>query len=105
MPDVGNLPEPLHSSPVDLTKHWSVLAQTKAEFKASGKSGIVILEDPTVEYRAKLTAFLARFNTKWDMQKPYLVIEHATQAEALFNLALKAGLRAELIVPTVPEGR
>jgi hypothetical protein len=47
MPDVGNLPEPLHSSPVDLTKHWNVLAQTKAEFKASGRSGIVLLENPT----------------------------------------------------------
>jgi hypothetical protein len=48
-----------------------------------------------------LTAFLAKFNnTKWDMKKPYLVIEHATQAEALFNLVLKAGLKAELITST-----
>jgi len=103
MPDVGDLPEPLLSSAVDLMKHWSVLAQTKAEFKAAGRSGIVILDDPTDEYRAKVTAFLAKFNTKWDMKKPYLVIEHATQAEALFNLALKAGLRAELVVPTAPK--
>jgi hypothetical protein len=103
MTDAGNLPEPLHSSPVDLTKHWNVLAQTKAEFKASGRTGIVLLEDPTPEYRAKLTAFLAKFNHKWDMNKPYLVIQHDTEAEALFKLALKAGLRAELIVPTPPE--
>jgi hypothetical protein len=103
VPDVGNLPEPLHSTPVDLTKHWSVLAQTKAEFKASGRSGVVLLEDPTDEYRAKLTAFLAKFNTTWDMKKPYLVIEHETEAKALFDLAIKAGLRAELIVPTAPE--
>lgn len=98
MPDAGNLPEPLHSTEVDLTKHWTVLDQTKAEFKASGRSGIVLFEDPTVEYRAKLTAFLAKFNTKWDMAKPYLVIEHATEAPALYALVLKHGLRAELIL-------
>jgi hypothetical protein len=102
--DVGNLPEPIHSTPVDLTKHWNVLAQTKAEFKASGRTGIVLLEDPTPEYRAKLAAFLARFNHKWEMKKPYLVIEHETEAKALFDLAIKSGLRAELIVPTAPEG-
>ena len=27
-------------------------------------------------------AFLAKFDTKWDMKKPYLVIEHSTQAKA-----------------------
>jgi hypothetical protein len=37
------------------------------------------------------------------MKKPYLVIEHETEAKALFDLAIKAGLRAELIVPTAPE--
>ena len=101
MPDVGNLPEPTHSAELDLEKHWSILDQTKAEFKKSGRSGVVILSDPDVEYSAKLTAFLAKFNnTKWDMKKPYLVIEHATQAEALFNLVLKAGLKAELITST-----
>jgi hypothetical protein len=101
MPDVGNLPEPIHSAELDLEKHWSILDQTKAEFKKSGRSGVVILSDPDVEYGAKLTAFLAKFNnTKWDMKKPYLVIEHATQAEALFNLVLKAGLKAELITST-----
>jgi hypothetical protein len=36
------------------------------------------------------------------MKKPYLVIEHETQARALFDLAIKAGLRAELIVATAP---
>jgi hypothetical protein len=101
LPDVGNLPEPIHSTLVDLEKHWSVLDQTKAEFKKSGRSGVVIINHPTDEYRGKLTAFLARFdNTKWDMKKPYLVIEHATQAEALFNLVIKAGLKAELITGT-----
>jgi hypothetical protein len=108
MPDVGPLPEPLHSSPVDLEKHWSILDQTKAEFKASGRSGVVIIIEPDDEYRAKLTAFLAKFNTKYDMskpmQKPYLVIEHATEAQALYNLVLKSGLKAELIAPSPPFG-
>jgi hypothetical protein len=98
MPNVGDLPEPLHSTPVDLKVHWTVLDQTKAEFKKSGRSGVVIFNDPDDEYRAKLSALLAKFDTQWNMKKPYLVIEHATQAEALFKLALAAGLRAELIL-------
>jgi hypothetical protein len=75
------------------------LYQTKAEFKKSGRSGVVIIVDPDDEYRAKLTAFLAKYdtNTKWDMAKPYLVIEHATQAEALSKLVLESGLKAELV--------
>jgi len=36
------------------------------------------------------------------MQKPYLVIEHATEAQALYNLVLKSGLKAELITPPPP---
>jgi len=82
------------------------LDQTKAEFKASGRSGVVIIIEPDDEYRTKLIAFLARFNTKYDMskpmQKPYLVIEHATEAQALYNLVLKSGLKAELITPPPP---
>src|SRR5260370_3018556 len=98
MPDVGNLPEPIHSTPLDLEKHWTILEQTKAEFKRSGRSGVIILNDPSDEYREKVTAFLAKFNnTRWDMKKPYLVIEHATQAKALYDLVIKAGLRAELV--------
>jgi len=102
MPEIGPLPEPLNSSPVDLSKHWTVLDQTKAEFKASGRSGIVIYVEAEEAYRDKLAAFLARFNTTMDLKKPfvkpYLVIEHATQAKELFDLAIKSGLRAELIL-------
>lgn len=102
MPDIGPLPEPLNSSPVDLTKHWSILDQTKAEFKASGRSGVVIYVEPDDAYREKLAAFLAKFNTKMDMGKPgvkpYLVIEHSTQAKELHDLAVKSGLKAELVV-------
>lgn len=100
MPDIGPLPEPINSTPLDLTAHWSILDQTKAEFQTSGRSGVVIIVDPDDEYRAKLTAFLAKCGTntkKWDMAKPYLVIEHATHAEALFKLVLEAGLKAELV--------
>ena len=72
MPEIGPLPEPLKSSPVDLTRHWSILDQTKAEFKASGRSGVVIYVEPDDAYREKLTAFLAKFNTGMDMSKPGL---------------------------------
>jgi len=102
MPDIGPLPEPLNSSPVDLTKHWSILDQTKAEFKASGRSGVVIYVEPEDEYRAKLTAFLAKFKTKMELTKaftkPYLVIEHETQAKQLYDLVLASGLKAELVL-------
>lgn len=98
MPNIGPPPEPINSAPVDFSKHWSILDQTKAEFKNSGRSGIVIIIEPDDAYKAKLTAFLAKFNTPptWNDAKPYLVIEHATQSEALFNLALASGLKAEL---------
>jgi hypothetical protein len=102
MPEIGPLPEPLNSSPVDFEKHWSILDQTKAEFKASGRSGVVIYVEADDAYRNKLAAFLARFNTKMDLKKPgvkpYLVIEHATQAKELFDLVIKSGLKAELII-------
>ena len=101
MPDVGPLPEPLNSSPVDKTKHWTVWDQTKAEFKASGRSGIIINVEPEDAYRDKLTAFMTKFNTKFEMPpgvKLYLVIEHATEPKALYDLALKYGLTAELIL-------
>jgi len=39
---VENLPEELHTIPVDLKHHWSILDQTKAEFALSGRSGIVL---------------------------------------------------------------
>jgi len=78
------------------------LDQTKADFKASGRSGIVIVVEPDDDYRAKLAAFLARFNSKMDMNqpnmKPQLVIEHATEAKALYEYALKCGLHAELVL-------
>ena len=102
MPEVGPLPEPLNSSPVDFTKHWSTLDQTKADFKASGRSGVVIIVEPDDEYRAKLTAFLAKYDTTYDMSKPFqkshLVMEHATQAKDLFDLVINAGLHAELVL-------
>jgi hypothetical protein len=102
MPEIGPLPEPLNSSQVDFSKHWSILDQTKADFKASGRSGVVIIVEPDDEYRAKLSAFLARFNMKMDMNqpniKPQLVIEHATEAQALYDFVLRMGLHAELIL-------
>jgi len=102
MTEIGPPPEPINSAPVDLTKHWSILDQSKAEFLASGRCGIVIFVEPDDEYREKLSAFLEKFGTKrgsWNMAKPYLLIEHATEARALFNAVIKAGLRAELIEP------
>lgn len=64
MPKVGPLAGPLNSSPLDLSKHWSILDQTKAEFKASGRSGVIIMVEPEEGYRRKLTAFLAKYDTK-----------------------------------------
>jgi hypothetical protein len=102
MPEIGPLPEPLNSSLVDVEKHWSILDQTKAEFRASGREGVVIFVEPEDEYRDKLTALLARFETKMDLSKPftkpYLVIQHDTKAKELYNLVLASGLKAELIV-------
>ena len=100
MPDIGPPPEPISSAPVDLSKHWSILDQTKAELQKSGRSGVIIIIEPDDVYRAKLSAFLAKFNASaatLNMAKPYLIIEHATEAEALFHLVLAAGLKAELV--------
>lgn len=104
MPDIGPPPEPINSAPVDFSKHWSILDQTKAEFKNSGRSGVIIFLEPDDEYIAKLTAFLARFNTPptWNRAKPHLLIEHATEAEALYKLVLASGLKAELITAAKP---
>lgn len=102
MPGIGPLPEPLNSSPVDMAKYWSILDQTKAEFKASGREGVVIMVEPEDAYREKLTEFLAKFQSKLDLTKPfvkpYLVIQHDTQARELYDLVLASGLKAELIV-------
>src|SRR5260370_30737183 len=98
MPKIGPLPEDIGNNPIDLTKHWSILDQTKADFKKSGRSGVVIIIDPDDEYRAKLAAFLAKYDTPCDVTKPQLVIEHDTQAKALYDLVRKAGLKAELIL-------
>src|ERR1700730_7332690 len=76
MPKIGPLPEPLNSTPLDLKKHWSILDQTKADFKKSGRSGVVIIIEPDDQYRAKLAAFLAKFNTPCDVTKTQLVLEH-----------------------------
>jgi hypothetical protein len=100
MPEIGPPPEPINSAPVDREAHWSVWDQTKAEFKKSGRSGIIISVDGDNAYRAKLAAFLAKYNTsaaELDPTKPFLVIEHATQSKALFQQVLAAGLNAELI--------
>jgi hypothetical protein len=94
---VGNLPEPIHSIPVDLQNHWSILDQTKAEMRKAGRPGVVLLDKEDAEYKAKMAAFLARFNHKWDAKKPYRVIQHDTESKALLNAAKKAGLDAELI--------
>ena len=100
MPKIGSLPDPLHTSPVDREKYWSILDQTKAEFKASGRSGVVILIDAEASYHNRLKSFLKRYNTEWkyDPMKPQLVIEHATEAKELYDKNIAAGLRAELIL-------
>jgi len=102
MPEVGPPPEPLNSSPVDFSKYWAILDQTKADFKASGRSGVVIVVEPDDAYRAKVAASLAKLNTKMDINKPnikpQLVIEHATEVWALYDLVLKMGLHSELIL-------
>jgi len=99
MPKIGPVPDDVNV-PRDEEKHWSILDQTKAEFAKSGRSGIVIYvepDEPDGEYKKKLTAFLGKFNTKMEpTTKPYLVIEHETQAKELFDLVTKAGLKAEL---------
>src|SRR5208337_3173103 len=93
MPEIGPLPEPINSAPVDFTKHWSILDQTKAELRASGRAGVVIIVEPDAAYQEKLKTFFAAFNTKWVWNgKPYMVIQHDTEAEALFSRALAAGL-------------
>jgi len=97
--DVENLPEELHTIPVDLKHHWSILDQTKAEFAKSGRSGIVLYWEEDAAYKERLKTFLAKFGRKWETGKPYLVIQHDTQSKELFDLVTKAGLRAELIQP------
>jgi hypothetical protein len=99
MPEITDPPEPINSAPRDISKHWSIIDQTKAEFSNSGRSGVIIYIEPDDPYRAKLGAFLAKFKTsiaQLNTTKPYLVIEHATEAEAVFQLVLAAGLHAEL---------
>jgi hypothetical protein len=101
MPKIGPPPEPINSAPRDPSKHWSILDQTKAEFKNSGRSGVVIFIEPDDAYRDKLAAFLAKYQTNFkelNLSKPYLVLEHATQAEALHKELLAAGLKAELFL-------
>ena len=99
MPKIGPIPDDVNVAR-DEKKHWSILDQTKAEFEKSGRSGIIIYVEPDAEYEKKLTAFLAKYDTKMGpTKKPYLVIEHETQAEQLFNLVKSAGLKAELFTP------
>lgn len=97
VPEIGNLPDPLHTSPVDFSKHWTVLDQTKAEFRDSGRSGVILLNGPEDSYRAKVTSFLAKFGMKWDFRKDYLVLEYDTEAKKLFDAMRAAGLNVELI--------
>jgi hypothetical protein len=87
----GNLPDDLHAIPVDREKHWSILDQTKAEMRTAGRRGIVLLDKEDASYKAKMAGFLAKFNHKWDAKKPYLVIQHDTEAKELFDAAVKAG--------------
>jgi hypothetical protein len=97
-PNVGDLPADLKKLPVDLTRHWTVLDQTKDAFKKSGRSGVVIIGGPEEEYRAKVNAYLARYNTQWAFERDNFVIQHDTQARELFNEMRMAGLRVELII-------
>jgi hypothetical protein len=95
--NVGNLPQEIDTAPVDREKHWSILDQTKAEMRKGGRPRIVLLDKEDAEYKAKMAAFLAKFNHRWDAKKPYLVIQHDTQSKELFEAARKAGLDVELI--------
>jgi hypothetical protein len=100
MPEITKPPEPINSMPVDLKKHWSILDQTKAEFQKTGRPGIVILIGEDAAARKNLADFLDKqFATKFDINtpKPYLVIEHQTQAQDLYRIFHKAGFNVELI--------
>ena len=101
MPEIGPPPEPINSTPVDKKTYWTILDQTKAEFKKDGRSCVVITVGEDAASRKKVADFCAKYETKFDVNtpKPYFVIEHATQCEALFKEALAAGLTAELIQP------
>lgn len=54
-------------------------------------------------YWEKLIQFLAKFDSKMDLAKsfvkPYLVIQHDTQAKELYDLAIASSLKAELVLP------
>jgi hypothetical protein len=93
----GNLPEEIHTAPIDREKYWSILDQTKAEMRKAGRAGIVLIDKEDAEYKARMAKFLAKFGHKWDAKKPYFVIQHDTQAKELFAAATAAGLDAELI--------
>jgi hypothetical protein len=98
MPEIGPLPEPIRSAPRDEASHWSILDQTKAELKASGRPGVVIIVEPEQDYQDKLSAFFAAYNMQWVWNgKPFMVIQHDTEAKALFDKVLSAGLKAELV--------
>jgi hypothetical protein len=101
MPPITPLPEPLNSIPVNKDKYWSIWDQSKGEFQASGRSGIIIRVEPEAAYLEKLNAWLGKFgNTHLDTAKPYLkehlIIQHDTQAKELYKDALAAGLTVEL---------
>lgn len=95
--DAGELPDGIRTAAVDLSQHWSILDQTKAEMRNAGRHGIVLIDKEDAAYKEKLRTFLEKYNTKWEPKKPYLVIEHATESKALFDAAIAAGLDAELI--------
>ncbi len=97
MPKIGPVPDDINAD-VDLKKHWSILDQTRAELIKSGRSGVIIYVDAEDAYQTKLAAFLKRFDTEMPQDnKPYLIIEHDTQADKLFARVLEFGLKAELI--------
>jgi hypothetical protein len=80
-------------------KHWSILDGIKDEMRKSGRSGIIITVEPDGEGRKKLEKFLVDNHCEGTTKKPYLIIEHATQAKDLFKLAKAAGLTAEWFEP------
>jgi hypothetical protein len=95
--EAENLPDDLHTAPVDRENFWSILDQTKALMRKAGRPGIVLLDKEDPAYKEKMAAFLAKYNHKWEAKKPYLVIQHDTQSKELYEAAKNAGLDVELI--------
>lgn len=94
------MPRSIGRKKIDFTKHWSILDQTKEEFRKAGRFGIVIVVGHTDEDRQKLTYFLAKLGAESDMDRQHIIIENKKYAKELFQLARQDGLTVELIAPS-----